>query len=103
MPPISNTKTYLTVVLMMLLSTAVSAEVTTLENDLIRVEVNDTNGCFTVTEKTTGHVWQPDPWRRAAAVLRVRKPNWQSESWNLSQCRTIEVTALDDNGACGRL
>lgn len=92
---VNNTRVCLSVVLVMFLSTVVSAEVTKLENKVIRVELSNTSGCFTVTEKATGHVWQPDPWEGAAAALRVRGPNGQTESWNLSKCRKIDVTASE--------
>ena len=48
-----------------------SADVVTVQNDLIRVDVDKTSGCFTVVEKVTGQTWVPDPWDGAAAVLRV--------------------------------
>ncbi len=72
------------------------ADVVTFQNDLIRVDVDKTSGCFTVVEKVTGQTWVPDPWDGAAAVLRVRTANHTYESWNLSKCRTIEVVDTGD-------
>lgn len=92
---VNNTRVCVTVVVAMSLTTATSAEVTRLENRAIRVEVNNTTGCFTVTEKVTGHTWRPDPWEGAAAVLRVWTEARKQESWNLSKCRKIEVTTPD--------
>ena len=38
-----------------------------LENDTLKVEVESSSGCVTITEKITGQQWQPDPWEHAAA------------------------------------
>ena len=91
MLPANNIRACLAVVLAMFLSTAVSADVATLENDLVRVDVDRASGCITVVEKVTGRTWSPDPWEGAAAVLRVRTPGWKPQSWNLSKCRRIDV------------
>ena len=94
---VNNTRGCLSIVLAIFLSTAVSADVATLENELIRVDVDRTSGCVTVVEKVTGRTWCPDPWEGAAAVLRVRTTAWKQESWNLSKCRTIDVTLPEEH------
>ena len=96
MLPANNTRACLAVVLAMFLSTAVSADVATLENDLIRVDVDRASGCITVVEKVTGRTWRPDPWEGAAAVLRVWTPGGKRESWNLSKCKTIDVALPEE-------
>ena len=77
-------------------SLTASAAVLTVQNDLIRVDVDKTSGCFTVMEKVTGQTWVPDPWGGAAAVLRVWTADHKQESWNLSKCRTIDVVDTGD-------
>lgn len=61
-----------------------------LENKLVKVAVDENNGCFSVLEKTTGQLWNSDPWEQAAGTLKVLV-NGKSQSVNISKSKTIQV------------
>ncbi len=61
-----------------------TAEIIELENDSLKVEIETKSGCFTVTEKVTDQVWEPDPWEHAAALLTVQPSANPKEIVNLS-------------------
>ena len=62
-----------------------------MENDTVKLTVDQLSGCFTVTEKITGKVWTPDPWENAAGLLTIRNEG-EEEILNLSKSRQIVVT-----------
>jgi len=70
--------------------------IVTLENDSLKVVVLNT-GCFHVTEKSNGHVWNPDPWEQAAGLLTLSNSESTHETVNISKCRNIDVKKANDN------
>ena len=61
-----------------------------LENSLIKVSVDEKNGCFSVLEKTSGQLWNSDPWEQAAGTLTVLV-NGKLQTVNISKSKTIQV------------
>mgnify|MGYP005836372615 CR=1 FL=1 len=42
-----------------------------LENDTLKVQIEEKSGCFTVTEKISNQKWVPDPWEKSAGLLTL--------------------------------
>lgn len=61
-----------------------------LENKWVKVTVDTSTGCFSVLEKVSGQLWNPDPWDQAAGILGVTV-NGKSESLNISKSKIITV------------
>jgi len=67
----------------------------TIENDSIQLKIDSRNGCFTITEKISGQVWNPDPWENAAALLTLKDSEGAKQTVNLSKSKSIRVTKED--------
>ncbi|WP_298488202.1 hypothetical protein [uncultured Maribacter sp.] len=68
-----------------------------LENNLLKVSVNDITGCFNVLEKTTGQVWESDPWENAAGLLEIVNSEGKKETLNISNSKEVGVTKKNDS------
>ena len=83
------------------LSNAVSYKSTkddvVIENQLLKVQVNQLSGCFTVTEKQSAQVWTPDPWKNAAGLLTLVGADKKEQTLNISKSQRIEVSLKDKN------
>ncbi len=65
----------------------------TLENALLTVVIDDSSGALTVTERSSGRTWRPDPWEGAAGLLEAGTgPN--SRTWNISKSGTVRVETI---------
>lgn len=69
----------------------------TLENDTLKIMVDPATGCFTVEEKISGQVWNPDPWQQAAGLLYLSNSKGKTQVVNLSKSKDIKVSKKDDN------
>ncbi len=67
-----------------------------LSNKLVSVDVDDTGGSLTVTDRVSGRVWEPDPWMGSAGSL-IYKKGGQSGWWNLSSASDIAVTKTTED------
>lgn len=67
-----------------------------LENELIKVTIDDTSGNFSVLEKTTGQEWIPDPWENAAGLLTITDKKGKRQTLNLSKSKAINVQEKAD-------
>ena len=67
------------------------AQAATVSNDGVLVEIDETGGCLTVTDRVSGRVWEPDPWMKSAGSLIYRKGGQQGW-WNLSSASDVKVT-----------
>ena len=63
-----------------------------LENEKLNVSVDEATGCFSVTEKTSGHVWKSDPWENAAGLLTLTDSKGKKQTINISKSKKIEVS-----------
>ncbi|CAM4372382.1 hypothetical protein ZORO111903_16695 [Zobellia roscoffensis] len=63
-----------------------------LENEKLNISVDEATGCFSVTEKTSGHVWKPDPWENAAGLLTLTDSKGKKQTINISNSKKIEVS-----------
>ena len=68
-----------------------------LENQFLKVAVNQQSGCFTVTEKQTGQVWNPDPWENSAGLLTLINVDKKEQTVNISKSQRVEVSLKDKN------
>ncbi|WP_236025694.1 glycoside hydrolase [Algoriphagus oliviformis] len=62
-----------------------------LENEVIKVDIDPKSGNFTVLEKKSGQSWTPDPWQNAAGILTFEDLEGKKQTANLSQSKTIQV------------
>ncbi len=67
-----------------------------LENDTLKVTIDEKSGCFTVSEKKSGQIWNSDPWENAAGLLTIADTQGKKQTVNLSKSKKIEV--LQKNG-----
>ncbi|MCW2119021.1 hypothetical protein [Flavobacterium sp. 7A] len=67
-----------------------------IENKLVKVSVDEKNGCFSVLEKTSGQLWNSDPWDQAAGTLSVMV-NGKSQTVNISKSKSITVSIKSKN------
>ncbi|SDE42675.1 hypothetical protein SAMN05421636_10527 [Pricia antarctica] len=67
-----------------------------LENDTLKVTIDEKSGCFTVSEKKSGQIWNSDPWENAAGLLTIADTQGEKQTVNLSKSKKIEV--LQKNG-----
>ncbi len=72
------------------------SEPITLENDTLKISVDEGSGCFTVIEKISGQVWNPDPWEHAAGLLSLIDSEGKNQTVSLSKSRKIEISHKDD-------
>ncbi|WP_289063799.1 DUF5696 domain-containing protein [uncultured Zobellia sp.] len=68
-----------------------------LENEKLNVTVDSKTGCFSVTEKTSGHIWKSDPWENAAGLLTLTDSKGKKHTINISKSKKIEVSKASDN------
>ena len=68
----------------------------TLENDTLKLTVEKSSGCFTVVEKISGQIWNPDPWVHAAGLLTLIDSRGKEQTINLSKTTKIEVAQKND-------
>nr|MUH39780.1 hypothetical protein [Zobellia laminariae] len=68
-----------------------------LENEKLNVSIDSETGCFSVTEKTSGHVWKSDPWENAAGLLTITDSKGKKHSVNISKSKKIEVSKTSNN------
>ncbi|CAM4214711.1 DUF5696 domain-containing protein [Zobellia nedashkovskayae] len=68
-----------------------------LENEKLNVSVDSETGCFSVTEKTSGHVWKSDPWENAAGLLTIIDSKGKKHTVNISKSKKIEVSKKANN------
>ena len=69
----------------------------TIENDALKISVNEATGCFTVIEKKSGQVWDSDPWENAAGLLTLANDKGKSQTVNLSKSKSVKVVRKDGN------
>lgn len=67
-----------------------------IENDSLKISVDTNYGSFTVFEKITGQIWNPDPWENAAGLLSLIDSNGKLQTVNISKSKTIKVLKKDD-------
>lgn len=65
-----------------------------LENAHMAVAVDASSGALTVTEKTTGRTWGPDPWEGSAGILEATAGG-SDRAWDISKAGTVRVERLD--------
>lgn len=84
---------YLSIVaIFTLLSTPTFAtETLSLQNSLLKVEVDQSTGSFKVIETKTGQVWNSDPWENAAGILTLTDLKGKLQTLNISKCKNIEA------------
>lgn len=68
-----------------------------LENDSLKVVIDKKSGNFKVEEKITGHIWNPDPWEKAAGILTLIDSEDQRQTLNISKSKNIEFVKNEDN------
>jgi len=68
-----------------------------IENDAVKVSVNDVTGCFTVVGKESGQVWSSDPWKNAAGLLTLANDKGLKQTVNLSKSKSVKVVRKDEN------
>lgn len=66
-----------------------------IENDLLKVEISHETGCFTVTEKVSGYVWEADPWKHSAASLTIHTPDNKQIVVDLSTAESININVVN--------
>ncbi|WP_185140155.1 hypothetical protein [Reichenbachiella versicolor] len=66
-----------------------------LENDQIKVTIDESTGSFSVLEKKSNHLWKEDPWVKAAGLLSIRNKG-KIEDVNISLCEKIQVKKEGD-------
>ena len=67
-----------------------------LENKLVKVSVDEKSGCFSVLEKVSGQLWNPDPWEQAAGLLTLTVKD-KSQTLNISKSKNITVVKKSEN------
>ncbi|CAM3595555.1 hypothetical protein [Zobellia roscoffensis] len=67
-----------------------------LENEKLNISVDEATGCFSVTEKTSGHVWKSDPWENAAGLLTLTDSKGKKQTVNISKSKKIEVSKTNE-------
>lgn len=70
----------------------------TIENAPLAVAIDDASGALTVTEKSSGRTWGPDPWEGAAGILEAGAGP-ASRTWNISRSGAVRVEAIGALGA----
>lgn len=66
----------------------------TLDNDRVAVGIDDSSGALTVTEKSSGRAWGPDPWEASAGTLATTIGG-SNAMWNISKSAEVTVERLD--------
>lgn len=69
----------------------------TIENDAVKVSVNEATGCFSVIEKKSGQVWGSDPWENAAGLLTLANDKGLKQTVNLSKSKSVKVVRKEGN------
>ncbi|MEN6363412.1 MAG: DUF5696 domain-containing protein [Bacteroidales bacterium] len=72
------------------------ANVITLENEFIKVNVDSEKGSFSVLEKKSGQNWKADPWENAAGLLTISEGNGKTQTVNVSNCKQVNVVKKDN-------
>lgn len=78
------------------LPTSVLSNVIVMENDTLKVEIEEKTGCFYVTEKISNQKWAPDPWEHSAALLTFIRSG-KEEIIDLSKTAKIKLEKLSPN------
>ena len=78
-------------------SASFAQKTVTLEDNNIKVTVENKTGNFTVTEKISGQVWNPDPWEKAAGLLTLLDAKKNKQTVNISNSKKIELTKEGKN------
>ncbi|MDO6518433.1 DUF5696 domain-containing protein [Zobellia uliginosa] len=68
-----------------------------LENEKLNINVDSQTGCFSVTEKISGHLWKSDPWDHAAGLLTLTDSKGKKQTVNISKSKKIEVSKTAKN------
>lgn len=89
--------TALCILTLLFCSTSFAQKTITLEDSKIKVTVENKTGNFTVTEKTSGQVWNPDPWENAAGLLTLVDSKKTKQTVNISNSKNIELTKKGKN------
>ncbi|SIT10508.1 hypothetical protein SAMN05421766_11044 [Zobellia uliginosa] len=76
---------------------SVSPDPIVLENEKLNISVDSKTGCFSVTEKISGHLWKSDPWDHAAGLLTLSDPKGKKQTVNISKSKKIEVSKTGKN------
>ncbi len=71
-------------------------KVVTIENDALKISVNEVTGCFTVVEKKSGQVWGSDPWENAAGLLTLTTDKGLKQTVNLSKSKSVKIVQKDE-------
>ncbi|WP_244307291.1 hypothetical protein [Flavobacterium fluviatile] len=61
------------------------------ENDFLKVTVDQKTGSFSVLEKKSGQLWQSDPWENAAGLLTLKDASGKQQTINISNSKSIIV------------
>ena len=74
------------------------ATAATLSNAHLTVEIDDSSGALTVTDRASDRRWGPDPWNGAAGLFEAARAG--STRWhNLSDAASVQVTKTDPRTA----
>ncbi|MBU3025325.1 DUF5696 domain-containing protein [Zobellia galactanivorans] len=76
---------------------SISPDPIVLENGKLNINIDSKTGCFSVTEKTSGHVWKSDPWENAAGLLTLTDSKGKKQTVNISKSKKIEVSKTAKN------
>ncbi|WP_201723426.1 DUF5696 domain-containing protein [Zobellia sp. OII3] len=76
---------------------SISPDPIVLENGKLNINIDSKTGCFSVTEKTSGHVWKSDPWENAAGLLTLTDSKGKKQTINISKSKKIEVSKTAKN------
>lgn len=68
----------------------------TIENETLKISVDEKTGCFIVLEKQSGQIWRSDPWDNAAGLLTLTDANGKKQTVNISKSKSIEVVQKDE-------
>ncbi|WP_281612616.1 hypothetical protein [Flammeovirga sp. SubArs3] len=69
---------------------------TVIENNKLKVTVNEKTGSFTVLEKETNHLWKDDPWVNSAGLLTIKNKG-KIEYLNISESKKVTVKKEGDH------
>ena len=91
----STLKVLAFIVALFTVSCPACGQTVTLKNDSLLVEVDKGTANFTIIERITGQVWEPDPWEEAAGLLTL-KIDQELQTVNLSSSQSINVDHNDN-------
>ncbi|WP_077401653.1 DUF5696 domain-containing protein [Cellulophaga omnivescoria] len=89
--------TALSILTLLFFNASFAQKTVTLEDNNIKVTVENKSGNFTVVEKNSGQIWNPDPWENAAGLLTLLDSKKAKQTVNISNSKKIELTKKDKN------